>query len=286
MLCIMVCAQVTIKATVNRAKILIGEPIKLTVEAYTPLGATVHWMNADSIPGFEITARTPIENIENLDGKKTTIAYTITSFDSGHLQIPPFEVTVNGQPYYSDSVLINVAFISFDSKEDYRDIKQIVKPMEESAGYIPWVIALIALICGAVLVYIFRKKKKKSVEVKPMLPGLSPYEEAMLAFKQLQKEAGLLTEKTYYTTMNDILRKYVSGKFNIATFERTNGELIIQLSKMNIPKDAFISLSNSLHIADFVKFAKFRPAEGDNKNNLEIVRNSIKILDNSVTGAV
>ncbi len=76
------------------------------------------------------------------------------------------------------------------------------------------------------------------------------------------------------------------GKFNIPTFERTNEELIMQLSKMNIPKDAFGSLSHSMRITDFVKFAKFRPSEEDNKNNLEIVRKSIKILENSVTGAV
>lgn len=285
MLCIISCAQVTIKASVNRHKILIGEPIQLTVEAYTPLGAVLQWVNADSIPGFEITSRTPIDTVGNMDGKKTVLNYTITAFDSGHLQIPPFEVAVNGQPYYSDSVLIDVAFISFDPKEDYRDIKQIVKPREESLGYLPWLIALTIIICTIILIYLIRKKKKP-VEVKSSVPRLSPYEEAMLAFKQLQQDGYTLSEKTYYTTINDILRKYVSGKFNIATFERTNEELIMQLSKMSIPKDAFGSLSHSLRITDFVKFAKFRPSEEDNKNNLEIVRNSIKILDNSVARAV
>lgn len=285
LLCIATCAQVTIKASVNRDKILIGEPVQLTVEAYTPLGAVLQWMNADSIPGFEITSRTPIDTVENMDGKKTVLSYTITAFDSGHLQVPPFEVAVDGQSYYSDSVLINVAFISFDPKEDYRDIKQIVK-IEEKRSYIPWLIALTAIICLVALLYIFSKRKKKPADIKPAMPRLSPYEEAMKSFEQLQKDASTLTEKVYYTTINDILRKYVSGKFNIATFERTNEELIIQLSKMNIPKDAFGSLSHSLRITDFVKFAKFRPSEEDNRNNLEIVRNSIKILDNSVTRAV
>ncbi len=166
-------------------------------------------MNADSIPGFEITARTPMDTVGNMDGKKTVLNYTITAFDSGHLQIPPFEVTVNGEPHYSDSVSIDVAFISFDPKEDYRDIKQIVKPKEESLDYLPWLIALTAVVCAVILIYIFRKKKK-TVEVKPPAPRLSPYEEAMQAFTQLQKETNTLTEKTYYTRINDILRKYVS----------------------------------------------------------------------------
>jgi hypothetical protein len=284
-LSIAACAQVTIKASVNRDKILIGEPIQLTVEAYTPLGVTLQWANIDSIQHFEITERGPVDTVANMDGKKTVLNYTITAFDSGHLQIPPFEVAVNGQSYYSDSILIDVAFISFDPKEDYRDIKQIIKPKEESPDYLPWLIALTIIVGVVIVLYIFRKKKK-TIDAKPAAPRLSPYEEAMQAFKLLQKETAELTEKAYYTRLNDILRKYVSGKFNIPTFERTNEELIWQLSKMNLPKEAFSSLSHSLRIADFVKFAKFRPSAEDNKNNMEIVRNSIKVLENSVARAV
>ena len=58
--------------------------------------------------------------------------------------------------------------------------------------------------------------------------------------------------------MNDILRKYVSRKFSVSTFERTNEELILEISRLGIPRDAFSSLAQSLRMSDVVKFAKYR----------------------------
>jgi hypothetical protein len=39
-------------------------------------------------------------------------------------------------------------------------------------------------------------------------------------------------------------------------------------------------------MSDVVKFAKYRPSEEDNKNNLKIVTSSIEILDKNFPGAV
>lgn len=86
--------------------------------------------------------------------------------------------------------------------------------------------------------------------------------------------------------MNDILRNYVARQFRISTFERTNEEMILQLSKLNIARDSFISLAQSLRMSDFVKFAKYRPSESETQNNLETVRSSIDILDKKIMSAV
>ncbi len=93
-------------------------------------------------------------------------------------------------------------------------------------------------------------------------------------------------EKIFYTRMNDILRNYVSKKYGISTFERTNEEMIMQLSKIGIKKDPFNSLTQSLRMIDFVKFAKYRPTEEENKDNFETVKSSIEILDKNFISAV
>ena len=85
--------------------------------------------------------------------------------------------------------------------------------------------------------------------------------------------------KTYYSQMNDILRRYVSRKFSVSTFQKTNEELILEMSVFGIPKDAYISLAQSLRMSDSVKFAKYRPSDEDNRKNLQIVTSSIEILD-------
>jgi hypothetical protein len=87
-----VSAQVNVRAIVNRDKILIGEPISLVVETYMPLGTDFRWFNSDSIPFFQITERSAIDTLENMDGKKISQTLMITSFDSGTQYVPPFEI--------------------------------------------------------------------------------------------------------------------------------------------------------------------------------------------------
>jgi hypothetical protein len=283
-----VSAQVSVKASADRDKILIGEPIQLTVEAYTPLGVPVRWFNSDTIPHFEINNRSRVDTVENMDGKKIVQTLTITSFDSGLWQIPPFEVMVAGQPYYSDSLQVDVTFSLFNAADDYRDIKDIIDLSNPYMKYIPWIVGLIAVIALALFIIVYKRRNITTVvETKIEVPLLSPYEEATKGLDELRKRgAAEMGEKAYYTALNDVLRKYVSRKFSISTFERTNEELIMQIARLKIPRDAFLSLSQSLRIADFVKFAKYRPSEQDNRDNLDTVRSSIEILDNNLASAV
>ncbi len=186
--CLNLQAQVSVRANIDRNKILIGEPITLSVEAYLPLGAPVQWINTDTIPHFEVTNRSPVDTTESIDGKKISQVLTITSFDSGHWQMPAFEVIVGGKPYYSDSLAIDVTFTSFDPNEDYRDIKEIIEVENSSSAYIPWIIAAVALVALIVLFYLWRKRKKIAPAVSKPVPKISPYDEAMSALRDLGKK--------------------------------------------------------------------------------------------------
>jgi hypothetical protein len=279
-------AQVNVRSNINRDNILIGETVSLAVEAYVPTGSNVIWFNADTFPHFDLLKKTGPDTSQTIDVKKISQQFELTSFDSGQQYIPPFEIVVNGQSYYTDSIAITVAYTPFDAKEDYRDIKDIIEVKNPSVKYIPWIIAGLAAICAAVVFFLWYRRKSAS---KPVIPiaVLTPYEEAMKALAALaMKNLNNGEVKTYYSEMNDILRKYVSRKFSVSTFERTNEELILELSTMGIPKDAFISLAQSLRMSDFVKFAKYRPSVDDNRNNLKIVTSSIEILDKNTTSGI
>ncbi len=281
-------AQVMVKASASRDKILIGEPVTLTVEAYAPLGSDIQWFSADSIEHFMITKRSAADSSNTMDGKKISQTFIITSFDSGRWSVPPFRVMVAGQPYYSDSLGIDVGFISFDPKEDYRDIKDIIVVENPWLKYIPWIVAAVAALSVVIIFLLWNKANKKPVVTAPV-NSIKPtaYEDAMRALAELKRK-GVVdgNEKAYYSEMNDILRRFVSNKFGISTLERTNEELIMQLSKMDLPQKSFNSLMQSLRISDFVKFAKFRPSEKDNLDNLDIVKSSVDILNNYSGSAV
>ena len=280
-------AQVNVRSNIDRDNILIGETLSLTVEAYTPIGANIVWFNADTIPHFEMLKNDKLDTVQNIDAKKLSQHFELTSFDSGQQYIPPFEIVVDNQSYFTDSIPITVSFAPFDPNEDYRDIKDIIEVKNPSVDYLQWVIGALAVVSLAVLALLWRRKRPAPDVKKQQMPVLTPYEEAMKALAQLAlKNVNNGEVKTYYSQMNDILRKYVSRKFSVATFERTNEELIIELSGKGIPKDAFISLAQSLRMSDVVKFAKYLPSEEDNKSNLRIVTSSIEILDKNYPGAV
>lgn len=280
-------AQVNVRSNIDRDNILIGETVSLTVEAYTPIGANVTWFKSDTIPHFEILKRDAIDTSQNIDAKKLSQHFAITSFDSGQQYIPPFEIVVDNQSYFTDSIPITVSFAPFNPEEDYRDIKDIIEVKRPAVEYLPWVISAIAFVCLVILALLWRRKRSVVADHKKTVPALSPYDEAMKALAQLAlKNVNNGEVKTYYSEMNDILRRYVSRKFAVSTFERTNEELIIQLSGKGIPKDAFANLAESLRMSDVVKFAKYHPTEEDNRNNLKIVTSSIEILHKNFPGAV
>lgn len=279
-------AQVSVRSNINKDAILIGEPISLVVEAYVPIGSDVTWFTTDTIPHFEITEKESIDTVQNIDNKKLSQTFGITSFDSGRQYIPPFEIVINGQSYYTDSVLITVSYTPFDPNADYRDIKDIIDVKNPAADYVHWIVLAAAVVSLAIAVMLYRKPAVKTSQ-KMEVALLSPYEEAMAALEKIAlRNVNNGEVKMYYSDMNDILRRYVSRKFEVKTFERTNEELILEISKIGIPREAFTSLAQSLRISDFVKFAKYRPSEDDNKANLRIVTSSIELLDKNITGAV
>ena len=278
-------AQVYVKASVDKNKVVIGEPITLTLEAYIPLGQRVTWFPLDTIPHFEFLKKQAPDTVESIEGKKITQVLTITSFDSGQWEIPQLELKILKQSYYTDTSLIDVGFTAFDREADYRDIKNILEVSNPYTKYIPWVIGAAILLSLALVIYLLRKRKTVTETVQKETRHLSPYEEAMHALAELRSK-GLPQNgqvKWYYTELNDILRVFVFRKLNISTMERTNEELILQLRELNLSRDSFTRLAQALRMSDSVKFAKYQPGSDDNEKNYDIIQSAIQTLNTTET---
>src|SRR3979409_1750558 len=81
-------SKTTVKASVDRNKILIGEHIQLTLEADIPENELIHFFIIDSLPHFEILSKPKIDTTNTHDGTRLRQIISITSFDSGHWVIP------------------------------------------------------------------------------------------------------------------------------------------------------------------------------------------------------
>lgn len=286
-ICLLACsfganAQVLVKASIDRDKILVGDSIVLTLDVRAPLGEDVTWFNLDTLPHFEFLDKGKIDTIEGVDGKKWLQQLVITSYDSGYWQIPILSMKVAGKTYYSDSLGVEVTFANADLTQDYKDIKEIEDVPNTETNYIPWIIGAVTLVAIAIIILLLYRKKKVIPVAAPVVVKQTPFEEAMQALETLRQKdlPNKGAVKEYYTGLNDILRVFVQRKLNIASREKTNEELISALRKQQMQEEHFRALSDALRMADFVKFARYEPGIADNEKNFTIIETAIKTLNN------
>jgi hypothetical protein len=282
--CISFSQSVSVRATVNRDKILIGEPIELKLEASMPLNTDAKWFVTDSLSHFEFVDKGKIDTSANGDVKTYRQTLTITSFDSGRWAVPSLPLEIGNRQYLTDSIPVSVAYINFDAAQDYHDIKDILEVKPVNTKYINWILAGLALISLLVIIYFLRKKKAvEQVVVKQVVSNLTPLQEALQSLDQLHAKGLANGEvKVFYTQLSDILRRYVYRKTNVATLEKTSGELMLQVKKFNMPNEEFTLLAQAMRMGDAVKFAKFLPAAEDNEQSFRDVRKAIEQLDKTI----
>ena len=265
--------KTTVKATVDKNKILIGERIHLTLEADIPENEPIRFFIIDTIPHFELDKQR-IDTSYTSEGTFLKQVISITSFDSGHWVIPALEL---GEKIVTDTIPIDVVFSPMDSAQDYHDIKDIidVNPQEEKKKWWLWyAIGGGALLLTLLLIYLLRKKKPVAVAAAPVI---DPYEEAMEQLEKLQREK--LDPKQYYSRLVDIFRVYVYKKKDIHSLQKTTDDLVVQLKGIQISREQFEKLSQALRLSDFVKFAKYVPSNEDDRNTFETIKNSITAIE-------
>lgn len=275
--------QVSVKASVDKNEILIGEPIRLQLEASLPAETDSKWFSLDTIPHFEFVGVEKIDTAGNTNGTNLSQVLTVTSFDSGQWVIPPFEMIVNGKYYLTDSFPVTVTYSEYDPSQPYHDIKDIIEIENPYTKYINWALAALTVISLLAVVYFLRKRFVQPIQ-QTVSKGmkLAPYDQAIQLLDELKQqhlpEKGQV--KLYYTRMNDILRLFLENKMLMATMQKTNDQLMVQIKDTGLQNDSFIALAQALRMSDAVKFAKYVPDTGDNEKSFNDVKNSIHSLNN------
>jgi hypothetical protein len=262
-------SKTTVKASVDKNRIFIGERIRLTLEADIPENEPIRFFIIDTLPHFELDKQR-IDTSYTSNGTFLKQVIRITSFDSGHWTIPSLSL---GEKITTDTIPVDVVFSPMDSTQGYHDIKDIidVKPIEEKKKWWLWyAIGGGALVIILLLIYFLRKKKPVAPVIAPVI---DPYEEAMKQLDELK--SGKPDPKQYYSQLVDIFRLYIFRKKGIHSLQKTTDDLVIQLKSIPHAKDQFEKLSQAFRLSDFVKFAKYVPSADDDKNVFETIKSSI-----------
>ncbi len=267
-------SKTAVKATIDRSQILIGEPIRLTLEADIPEHEPIRFFQTDSIPHFEFLDKQKIDTSNTGSGTVLSQVIQITSWDSGHWIIPSFRL---GENIATDTLPVDVGFTPFNPEQPYHDVKEIIEvtPKEEKVKVKWWYIVAGAALLLFVLVLLFRKKKKPVIQA--VEQPIDPFKKAMEKLEELQHEKP--ETKEYYSRLVDIFREYIDAKKGIHSLQTTADELVVKLKALNMPKEQFDDLTQSLRIGDFVKFAKFVPSPEEDKKIFTIIYRSIQQIE-------
>ena len=279
---------VSVRASINRDKIMIGEAIELKLEAKVPVGTEAKWFPIDSIAHFEMIEKGKVDTASTPDFNIFTQKLIITSFDSGRWAVATLPLAIGNKEYLTDSLPVSVAYSNFDPNQDYHDIKDILEVENADTKYINWVLAGLAVLSLLAIIYYLRKKaavQQPVVEIKKPISKLSPLQEALESLDELQKQGYTKSDevKMYHTQLNDILRWFLYRKTGVATMEKTSGELMLQLKQFNLANTDFINLAQSLRMNDAVKFAKYQPATEENEQAMDTIKKSVQQLDTIIS---
>jgi len=263
--------DVTVKAQLDSSNIYLGDQVNYRVTINQPSGISLSIPSyTDSLHnGLEILAQSEIDTSFSEAGglilKKT---YTITSFDTGYYQIPPFyaeyETGQGKKAFYSDYVPLRVSRVDIAPPDSTDVIFDIAGP--EKVGYgageiLPWVfLLLIAVLAGWLVYKYFPRKKKKEEEKGPPMPDEPVHIIVLRELDKLEKkglwQAGRMKE--FYSELTDILRYYLEMRYSIPAPEMTTEEIGRSLAMKNIGEDQLLSLKKLLQNADLSKFARYK----------------------------
>lgn len=272
----------TVKASLSRDTILIGDQFTLDVVVEKDMTQVVDFPTfSEGIIGdtLEVLQLFPIDTI-NVDGRRQTlkVSYLMTCFDEGAYALGEFPVLYADKnvvdTLYSEEVLklFVKTFIIDTTKQSIADITpQLDTPLNwaELKEYIfnkyTGIALILMLLILAVMFYIVRKHKHGSLFAPKVQEP--PH---IIAIKELenlhnQKLWQNDKHKQYYSSLADIVRKYIDGRYDINAMEMTSDEILTLIKPLIVHKKEYSSLNDLLKISDLVKFAKFVPADDENE---------------------
>ena len=283
--------DVIVNGKITTDTILTGHPFDYSLDIRMPKGYIINWNELkDTLnKSVEVISRSEIKEqpIDNSSDILLTQHLTLTSFDTGYVEIPSIGIKyyksakdTSVYTSYTDYMYVYVEAAAIDTTMAYRPIKTPIKQnitFEETVPFVGGGIILAGLVL--LIIYIVRRLRKKTnieeEEVKPQIPAIVTAREKMAQLKESNLwQSGKY--KDYYTDLTGIAREYLEGQFNIDAIEMTSDEILDEVRKIQLDNLIFSKLQNTLITSDLVKFAKATPSPAENENAFKDINSFIE----------
>lgn len=274
---------VNVSASFDSSRIFIGDQINFTIKIEQPsdLQLNLPFFKDTLIKNIEVLAGPSLDTVQ-LGGNRLQVIekYLVTSFDSGFYEIPPVLAELKSEDgvkrFYSDYSFLEVMRVSIAPQDTTAKIFDIIQPYRAPltlGEILPWIliVAILAVVIWMVIRFL-RKLKNKKTKIEPVL-NIEPAHIIALRKLDILKTEMLWQmgeTKKYYTRLTEILRQYLENRYGILSLELTTSETLEALVKTGFKKDeSYKILKSVLTGADLVKFAKYKPVEEENEQNLD-----------------
>lgn len=266
--------QPVIKAEIDSTHLLIGQQtlIRLEIAANKDQQLQLPMITDTLMQGVEVLEISKIDTTDiGNDRVQLKFDYLITSFDSALYLLPPFKVIAGTDTAYSKELALKVSTLPVDTESgQYYDIKDVIKPKFVLMDYLSIILyILLGLVVIAIIAYIiYRMKNKKSlVPFKKEEPYVPPHIRAIRELDEIkvQKLWQQGRIKEYHSEITDTLRKYIEERFEVGAMEMTSGEILEKIRGYSDVDASYDNLKQILLLADFVKFAKYKPLPDENE---------------------
>ncbi|MFH1745508.1 MAG: hypothetical protein ABIG44_00525 [Planctomycetota bacterium] len=274
------------EVTVQPKEVLLGDPIEMSLRMHAPEDYVVLLPEADELGELEVRASATSDPLPTADGgldwRRT---YTVDSYSSGTLEIPPLVAKYarrpeepDGEPEFDSELVtgtlkveVRSALTSQDSMTTPRDITGTLSPQRPMRVW-PWavVVAIVAgVVCAGILLLRWSRRRHTRA-LPPMLPEVWALRMLGLLLPQ-QVESGQARE--FYYSLSEVVRAYIEKKFTLAAPEMTTEEFLALLARDRaaLPYDAD-RLRDFMEACDIVKYAAYAPRREDAEGALQTAR--------------
>jgi hypothetical protein len=281
-------AQTVVNATIDSTHILIGQQTKIHLEIAADKSQMLQipLISDTLMAGVEVLEISKIDTTDIGNNRmRMKYDYLITSFDSALYLLPPFKIIAGADTVYSPELALKVSTLPVDTESgQFYDIKDVRKPPFVLMDYLPGILlilTIVALVALAVFIIYRLVNKKSLVPFKKEEPYVPPHIRAIrkLDAIKLEKLWQMGRVKEYHSEITEVLRIYIEERFSIGAMEMTSGEILSGIKTISDADLGYDNLKQLLILADFVKFAKYKPLPDENELSM---MNAYLFVNNSM----
>lgn len=293
--------DVTVSASLDSARIVIGDHLKMHISVTAPSQKPVSIQPYEQwqLANCEIVEVKPVESKVKGDRMLYEQEAVLISFDTGAAAVAPILVFESDTvpvgksellQFYVDSLPVfvdtSLAFKDIKAPLDGEDIEILPDEKEKSNWKKVLLITLLVLLVLGTAFYFFWKYGRKYLHDKKVAEAKHKLKEnaGLVALNSLKSlKAKKLWQKgqvkDYYSELSEIIRTYIDSQWDVNAMEMVTAEIMEEIENLDIEDEQMKELKILLERADLVKYAKELPVVEENEASYKKACEFVKITD-------